>query len=64
MDILEEFKAYEAESPEDVSYMAHHKIDVLVELLVAKGLISKEELKAKMDELAVVDEVSDEEEID
>ena len=61
---IEEFECYEAENPEDIAASAHHKIDILAELLLEKGLFTPEELKAKMDEMAIVDEATDEEEVD
>jgi hypothetical protein len=64
MGDIDEFECYEADTPEDIAYAAHHKIDVLTELLVSKGIISASDLKAKLDELAIVDEDSDEEEVD
>lgn len=60
---IDEFECFDATTPDEIARAAHHKIDILAELLVDKGIITKKELLEKMDEMAIVDEVSDEEEV-
>jgi len=59
----EKFEDYEEESAYDVAFLAHHKIDTLIEVLIEKGIITEEEIRKKSEELSVVDEESDEEDI-
>lgn len=52
------------ESAHDVAFLAHHKIDTLIEVLIEKGIVKEDDLRKKSEELSVVDEDADEEEPD
>lgn len=50
----------EEESIEDLAYESHHKIDALIDLLIAKGVFTEEEYEAQMEKL--LSEMEEEEE--